>query len=221
MVAVGCTGCQDWPRHANLPQDTATPVLPGSVLPTQVEWVDGATVIVPTLQPVATAVLPLGVGLTWQGSLIGAGSLAGTTAGGDPDTGCGLTWDHPPVERGAYVGQTHWLGLVPEAVGTMCATASFEDPEVHADLLLYDLSQCGVPQGPWLDPDSEAVVGLGTDARTAWRLPVVAGSPVGLAVTAAAPDAAEDPFTYRLAVALIARGTDGLDGECPLPPEGL
>ena len=133
-----------------------------------------------------------------------------------------MAWDHPPASRGAYLGQTHWISLTPAEVGTLCATVSFEDAAVVADLLLYDLSQCGVPQGPWLDPDSGEVLGLdGDEARVAWRVPVVAGAALGLAVVAAEPDAAEDSFAYRLAVALVDRTEDGLDGECPVPPESL
>ena len=222
LAVVLSPGCDGWPRHAHLPQDTADAVLPGSVLPNEVTWLDGGTVVAPTLAPGPVGELPLGVGLTWEHDLVGSGHLVGEPLPQDPDTGCGLTSDHPPEERGAYRGQTDWIGLAPGEVGTLCATVSFEDPSVGADLLVYDLSSCGVPQGPWRDPDSDAVLGLdGEDSRTAWRLPVVAGAPLGIAVTAAAPDDAEAIVTYRLAVALVPRALDGLDGECPLPPADL
>jgi len=197
-------------------------VLPGAVLPNEVSWIDGSTVAVPTQAPGEIVPLPLEQGMTWQDSLDGAGHLEGEAQPGVPDTGCGLTWDHPPAERGAYLGETHWLGLAPGGVGTLCATVSFEDPQVAADLLLYDLSQCGVPQGPWEDPDSGSPLGLdGGASRTAWRVPVVQGAQLGLAVAAAEPSAADHGFAYRLAVALVPRAADGQDGECPLVPEAL
>ena len=197
-------------------------MLPGAVLPTEVTWFDGATFALPALEPGDAFDLPLEVGLTWEDTLSGAGHLDGEAQPGEPDRLCGLTWEHPPVERGAYRGETHWLSVAPETVGTLCATVSFEDPQVAADLLLYDLSQCGVPQGPWQDPDSGAALGLeGGTSRTAWRVPVVQGAPLGLSVTAAEPDSPDEPFTYRLAVALVPRAADGQDGECPLPPASL
>ncbi len=222
LAALFVAGCQDWPRYAHLPDSSDPALLGGSVVPTEVTWVAGETVAVPGLQPQDAERLPPGTGLTWEEELVGAGHLDGEASRGEPDTGCGLTWDHPPSERGAYLGQTHWLSLEPSEVGTLCATVSFEDPSVAADLLLYDLSQCGVPQGPWADSDSGLVLGLeGGSSRTSWRVPVVAGASLGLAVVAAEPDAPDTVFVYRLAVALIERSQDGLDGECPLPPESL
>lgn len=222
LASMALSGCSEWPRFANLPQDTAEPVLAGTTVATPVTWIDGATLTVPSLRPGEASSLPPGLGLLWQDRLLGAGTTAADTGAPAVDTGCGLASDHPPVLRGAYAGQSLWTVMAPEAVGTLCATAWFDDPAVLVDLLVYDLSQCGVPQGPWLDPDSAAVVGLGgTGGRVAWRLPVVAGAPLGLALAAAEPQDPDGDYPHRLAVTLVARAVGGEDGACPVPPEGL
>ncbi len=211
--------CSNWPRYIHLPEDTATAVLPGTVLPPDVDWHEGNTVAFVALLPDEPGDMEGDVGLIWYDTLVGSG--VDPTLADDPvlDSACGMSWDFPPEERNAYLGQTHWYALRPETTGTLCATATFDTAAVTVDLLVYDISTCLVPRGPWEDPDTSKTIGLGVaGGRAAWRIPVIEGVGLGLALSAATPDNSETEWPYGLAVSLVDRAPDGHVGECPMPP---
>ena len=210
-------GCVDWPRYAHLPEETGV-VWPAGATPlTTVEWTQSGGLTDSLTAPTA---LDPSEGLWFTGTLVGGGHDPDQGPEETPDNSCGLTSQFPPAGRGAYTGQSLWGVVELRASGTVCVGAEVEGSALSTDLLLYDLSECSIPQGPLSHPDTGETLGLGEESTAiAWSHDIPTGAIFGVVLAASAPDDPNLEIPYSVWIALVSPAADGGSGSCPDHPE--
>ena len=112
LVLTALSACGEWPRFANLPEDTGPAWPAGSVPTDQVLWTDAGAL---DTSPSDPAPIEAGEGWIFTGILEGSGADPGS--GGGAESGC-AAGDFPPDERGVYLGDTLWASLSATAYST-------------------------------------------------------------------------------------------------------
>ena len=216
-AAAWMSGCQDWPRHAHLPDaGETTPAGKDPHAAVVVDWQtrddDGAE------QPPGTdlGLLATGDGLLILGELEGAGwdDLATPeplVGDGGPD--CARDATRAPIPGDYRADVDAWAIQVQEP-GRLCVRAGIADASTGVDLLVAPVDDCGVPL-PWFaDPDDGEPIGFAsTGPSPGWWVDVPSPGTLTIQLAAYAPNLAE-ALPYRLGISL--RPAD--EAICPILP---
>lgn len=220
------TGCAEWPRFGNLPDDGA--LVPASTDPgslVTIAWAPGLEGAgddndLPTGADVPLLDLAHGEGFLVRGTLDGLGWSDTTEPEQITSASCaGATGTRSPLQDGDYLGDVDFF-LVDVPVGsTLCARVMLDiDTTVGWDLVPFEADACGIPAEIPSDDLGEPVGVDGGGVLGGWG---IAATHDRYAILFAGyhPNDGTAQVDYVVGVSVVAGGAGGRPGICPLLPD--
>lgn len=187
--------CAEWPRYANLPEDSGTGVDPGDsgVPSAPFDWQPAADRLEQTddaPDPARAEDLADGIGLLSRANLDGTG-WAQVVPEREACAEDGTVSSFPPYETGMYAADVDWWVVRIPAAGRLCGVFSAVSESVRVDVVPYPLvGACSLPGAPLRDDDGN-IAGYATEsADNAWMVAVEPGL-YAIAAAGYAPNGAE------------------------------
>ena len=209
-------GCEDWPRHKNVPSINTTAIDAGA-LPTNgvsVTWSEGIEEVEPNDLPAEASPINKGEGWSIEGVLSGTGWDADATS--QQKSSCGDTLAFPPAAPGNYTADVDWVTISPTEDGILCMSLSTSYGGARLDAALYRLDDCGEPTQVFVHQDTSAPIGLDLpSARSHWAIPVDDQTDLGIGFAGFWPDDEGLEINWTMEVALVPSAMGAGDQLCP------
>lgn len=224
-LLVVVAGCSEWPRFANIPEDSSLDGDPRERV--DVDWRSPVQESGENDQPgldLQSFSPTLQTGDVVEGAI--DGFLWGDTAIPElieaPDgVMCEFTEGVRSPGSGDYLGDVDFYLVSFAEDATLCAEARFpQDLDGRIwDLLLMPIDDCGVPGQPYIQGDAPLGFSL-SEQQAFWSQRVPPGQYV-LGLGGASYAGSQFDFnasrTYSLSISAVSNNPDGSEGLCPLP----
>ncbi|MGB0639492.1 MAG: hypothetical protein ACPGTU_09170 [Myxococcota bacterium] len=218
LILVPCMviGCDDWPRHKNVPSINTSAIDAGA-LPTDgvsVTWDETIEEVEPNDSPMEASLISKGEGWSIEGTLSGTGWDA--TASAKQQSSCGEPLAFPPAAPGNYTADVDWITISPTETGILCMSLSTSYGGARLDTALYRLDDCGEPTQVFVHQDTAAPIGLDVpSAHSQWAIPVDNQTDLGIGIAGFWPDDGELEIDWTVEVALVPSAMGAGDQLCP------